>query len=112
METNYFGSRSIPISDVTKDSVPKAVKECHAIGQKAFLEKYGIETSTRYLLRINGEDSDSKAIVGAAHGNALPELGQRANSAFSSGKGAATGVMGRLGFRSMKRTLLSSLLVH
>ncbi|WP_158514354.1 HNH endonuclease [Nioella sediminis] len=91
------------LSDVTKASVLKAVEEYRAIGQTAFLEKYGFGKSTRYLLRIDGEDLDSKAIVGAAHGYALPEIGPLANSAFSGGKDAAAGVLKRLGFQTFER---------
>lgn len=86
------------ISDVTKDSVLKAVEEYRALGQNAFLEKYGFGKSTRYLLQVDGEDFDSKAIVGAAHGYALPEAGPLSNSAFSGGRDAAAGVLKGLGF--------------
>ncbi len=91
------------ISDVTKEAVFKAVDEYRALGQNAFLEKYGFGKSTRYLLRVDGEDFDSKAIVGAAHGYALPEAGPLANSAFSGGKDAAAGVLEGLGFQIIEK---------
>ena len=91
------------ISDVTKDAVLKAVDEYRALGQDDFLEKYGFGKSTRYLLRVDGEDFDSKAIVGAAHGYALPGVGPLANSAFSGGKDAAAGVLEGLGFQIFER---------
>ncbi len=87
------------ISDVTKEAVFKAVDEYRSLGQTAFLAKYGFGKSTRYLLRVDGEDFDSKAIVGAAHGYALPEMGPLANSAFSGGKDAAAGILEGLGFQ-------------
>ena len=91
------------ISDVTKDAVLKAVDEYRALGQDTFLEKYGFGKSTRYLLRVGGQNFDSKAIVGAAHGYALPEVGPLANSAFSGGKDAAAGVLEGLGFQIFER---------
>jgi 5-methylcytosine-specific restriction enzyme A len=91
------------LSNVTTDSVLRAVEEYHALGQNAFLEKYGFGKSTRYLLRINGEDFDSKAIAGAAHGYAFPELGPLANSAFSGGKDAAARVLEGLGFQIVEK---------
>lgn len=91
------------ISDVTKDSVLKAVEEYRTLEQNAFLEKYGFGKSTRYLLRVDGEDFDSKAIVGAAHGYALPEAGPLENSAFSGGKDAAAGVLEGLGFQIIEK---------
>lgn len=90
-------------SDVTKDSVLKAVEEYRTLEQNAFLEKYGFGKSTRYLLRVDGEDFDSKAIVGAAHGYALPEAGPLENSAFSGGKDAAAGVLEGLGFQIIEK---------
>ena len=91
------------LSDVTKEAVLKAVEEYYALGQKVFLEKYGFGKSTRYLLRIDGEDFDSKAIVGAAHGFALPKLGPLANLDFSGGKDAAAGLLERLGFQIVEK---------
>jgi hypothetical protein len=91
------------LSDVTKEAVLKAVEEFRVLGQDTFLEKHGFGKSTRYLLRIDGEDFDSKAIVGAAHGYALPELGPLANSDFSGGKDAAAGVLERLGFQIFQK---------
>lgn len=87
------------LSNVTKEAVLEAVDEFRALGQDAFLERYGFGKSTRYLLRIDGNDFDSKAIVGAAHGYALPELGPLKASDFSGGKDAAAGLLKRLGFQ-------------
>jgi|GEM_PF-2989170 len=95
------------ISDVTKEAVLEATKEYQVLGQNAFLEKYGFGKSTRYLLRIDGEDFDSKAIVGAAHGYALPEAGPLKNSGFSGGKDAAAGILERLGFQVFEKEALT-----
>ena len=56
------------LNDITREAVLRAVDEYQELGQKAFLEKYGFDRATKYLLTLEGEDFDSKAIVGAAHG--------------------------------------------
>lgn len=91
------------LSDVTNEAVLEAVEEFRSLKQEAFLEKYGFGTSTRYLLKIDGEEFDSKAIVGAAHGYALPEVGPLKNSDFSGGKNAAAGLLEGMGFQIVEK---------
>jgi HNH endonuclease len=51
-----------------------------------FLEKYGFGRSTRFVVRVNGRDYDSKALLGAAHGKQFPELGPLPHNNFSGGQ--------------------------
>ncbi|MEY3166670.1 MAG: hypothetical protein RLZZ343_473, partial [Actinomycetota bacterium] len=56
------------LDDLSKhESVQKAIDEFDALGQNAFLEKYGFGKSSKYVLSHNGCRYDSKAILGAAH---------------------------------------------
>lgn len=84
--------KHMALSDVTIDSVLRAVEEYRALGQNAFLEKYGFGKSTRYLLRIDGEDFDSKAIVGAAPGFGGPYVAALAAADRSAKVGSAIGL--------------------
>ena len=56
------------LDDLSKhESVQKAIDEFDALGQNAFLDKYGFGKSSKYVLSHNGRRYDSKAILGAAH---------------------------------------------
>lgn len=63
-------------SSVTRPAVLQAMAEYDAIGQKAFLTKYGFKPARTYRVWHDGKPYDSKAIVGAAFGylpgNPLP----------------------------------------
>ncbi|NKR55766.1 hypothetical protein GTG23_22905 [Rhodococcus hoagii] len=56
------------LTDITRGSVLTAIDEYGALGQEAFLEKYGFHTARIYRLSHGGRSYDSKAIVGVAHG--------------------------------------------
>jgi 5-methylcytosine-specific restriction protein A len=57
-------------------AVRRAIDEFKAIGQSAFLAKYGFGASRGWMLRDNdGQEYDAKAILGAAHGYQHPALG-------------------------------------
>lgn len=55
-------------------AIRAAMDEYDRVGRTYFLEKYGFGKSREYMLRdaATGRLYDSKAIVGAAHGYALP----------------------------------------
>lgn len=55
-------------SSLTRPAVLAAIAEHDAIGQVAFLKKYGFKRSTKYPLWHEGKAYDSKAIAGAAFG--------------------------------------------
>lgn len=56
------------LTDITRASVLTAIDEYDALGQEAFLEKYGFHAARIYRLSHGGRSYDSKAIVGVAHG--------------------------------------------
>ncbi len=45
-----------------------AVAECEALGEAAFLAKYGYRQSLRYKLVVGGREYPSKAILGVSRG--------------------------------------------
>lgn len=85
------------LTDLTTDSVNKALEEFDHLGRDAFLHKYGFSRARGYLLEREGHLYDSKAIAGAAHGY-LP--GQNALTAdqFSGGAATVQKVLEGLGF--------------
>ncbi|MFI5943911.1 HNH endonuclease [Streptomyces uncialis] len=52
---------------ISRDDILKAFEEYDRLGREAFLEQYGYEKATGYLIVYEGKEYESKAIVGAAH---------------------------------------------
>lgn len=77
----------MPESLRSRDAVLRACAEYDELGRDPFLERYGYGRSRRYLLRVDGRDYDSKAIVGVAYGYEHPGEGTLPHSAFSGGIG-------------------------
>ena len=74
------------IADIKdRDPVLLAIAEFDRLGRKRFLEKYGFGPSRSYWLVHEGQKYDSKAIIGAAHGYARPDLGPMTAVEFSGG---------------------------
>src|SRR3954469_2014279 len=80
----------------SREAVLQSVAECDRLGRETFLAKYGYRPSRKYVLRFQGNEYDSKAIVGIAygkqHGTPL-----RANQ-FSGGVGTVIPILRSLGF--------------
>ncbi|MEU9449391.1 HNH endonuclease signature motif containing protein [Streptomyces sp. NPDC048277] len=85
------------LTDITRREVEKAIEECDRLGRDAFLKHHGFRRARRYLLSYEGEQYDSKAIVGAAHGF-LPGQQPLAAGDFSGGAAHAAGLLRSLGF--------------
>ncbi|MFC7817014.1 MULTISPECIES: hypothetical protein [unclassified Streptomyces] len=85
------------LNEITRAAVLKAVEEYDRLGRDAFLERYGFGPSRSYLLRIDGKEYDSKAVVGAAHG-CLPGRNPLGRDEFSGGKDHAAKLLSDLGF--------------
>ena len=85
-------------SDITRDAVLRAMEEHDRVGTDRFLDLHGFGRSTKYLLRHEGHDYPSKAIVGVAHGYARPDLGALASGEFGGGVHGAARVLVDLGF--------------
>ena len=85
------------LQDLSKrESVQQAISEFDALGQDAFLKKYGFGKSYKYLLSHNGRRYDSKAVLGAAH---FYEFGQPLlHTEFSGGIAQTVKKLTELGF--------------
>lgn len=86
------------LSDVTKLAVYQALDEFDAIGRNAFLEKYGFSKARSYYVVRGSKRYDSKAIMGAAHGYARPDLGPLRPQNFSGGEASIKRPLERLDF--------------
>lgn len=84
------------LSDVSAEGVQSAVAECRRVGRPAFLEQYGFGPARGYVLVVDGEEFDSKAICGVAHRYDTGEV-LRAGQ-FSGGRDGAAGHLRSLGF--------------
>lgn len=84
----------------SREAVLAAIKEFDAVGRTYFLEKYGFGKSREYMLRdpATGNLYDSKAIVGAAYGYALPDEGPLRAEDFSGGEATVEHTLAALGF--------------
>ncbi|MEI2638735.1 MAG: hypothetical protein V9F03_07035 [Microthrixaceae bacterium] len=66
------------LSDLSsRQAVLEAARESDQLGRDAFLSKYGFGPARRYLLRVDGREYDSKAIVATLNQKAGSE--QRAS---------------------------------
>ena len=83
----------------SKQPVLAAIAEFDRLGRDRFLEKYGFGHSRSYWLVHDGRQYDSKAIVGAAHGYARPDLGPLKAEEFHGGEVPVKRTLERLGFR-------------
>jgi hypothetical protein len=88
----------VSYSDITRTSVLRALEEWDRLGADRFLELHGFGPSQKYVLRHEGREYASKAIVGVAHGYARPDLGSLPSSEFSGGVHGAARVLDDLGF--------------
>lgn len=86
------------VTDIHREHVLEAVAEFDRIGRQSFLHQYGFGHACAYLLVEDGQEYDSKAIVGVAHRYARPDLGPLNSSTFSGGMSGAAGLLARLGF--------------
>ena len=81
---------------VSRSHVFAAMKEYDNLGSREFLRRYGFGRSTAYTLWHQGQEYDSKAILGVA---LLHATGTAARSdEFSGGKDGAAKVLTDLGF--------------
>ncbi len=85
------------LSDLTTESVHKAIEEFDQLKRDAFLEKYGFGPARNYMVQANNRSYDSKAIAGAAHGY-LPERLPLAPKDFSGGEATVKKKLEDLGF--------------
>ena len=88
------------LSNITsREPVLAAINEYDRIGRDPFLQKYGFGGSRRYWLVRDGNRYDSKAVIGAAHGYARPDLGPMQADEFSGGAATVKQTLEQLGFQ-------------
>jgi hypothetical protein len=83
-------------SAVTRAHVLTAVDEYDKRGDEEFLTEYGVGQTRDYVLRHDGKDYDSKAVLGAAQWHATGKPASRLQ--FQEGKEGAAKVLRELGF--------------
>ena len=99
------------LSDIRrKQPVLDAIAEFNRLGRDRFLEKYRFGHSRSYWLVHDGRQYDSKAIVGAAHGYARPDLGPLKAEEFNGGEMPVKRKLERLGFRIKVDDLTASVI--
>ena len=88
------------LSDIiSRQPVLDAIAEFNRLKRDQFLKKYGFRRSRSYWLVHDNQRYDSKAIVGAAHGYARPDLGPLTAREFSGGEASIRRKLEQLGFR-------------
>lgn len=83
-------------TQVSRSHVMAAMQEYDTVGAKDFLRRYGFGRSVAYTLWHNGQEYDSKAILGAAYLHATGTVVKY--DEFRGGKDGAAGVLSDLGF--------------
>lgn len=83
------------LSNLTAESVLRAIERYDELGQDGFLKRYHFKPALEYLLLHGGKAYDSKAIAGVAHGFATGEFMESGD--FSGGLVIARALRG-LGF--------------
>ncbi len=73
------------LADIQRAHVVRAIDECRAVGTPAFLDKYDFADSYDYVVEHDGDQYPAKAVLGAAHGYALPEEGPLPHTEFTGG---------------------------
>jgi hypothetical protein len=89
------------ISNLTSPTAVRlAVSECVRLGRESFLRLYGYGFAREYPLIYDGNEFDSKAIAGVAHGYQFPDQGPLRATEFSGGiaPGGAALKLFQLGF--------------
>lgn len=82
----------------SRRAVMAAFAEFDRLGPEAFHARYGYRAADTYIVRHDGREYPSKAIVGVAYGFQYPDQGPLTSEQFSGGKAAAAGHLARLGF--------------
>ncbi len=85
------------IKDVARQDVLKAIAEFDDIGRDAFLDRYGMGEAKTYVIRYEGGEYDSKAIMAAGHGH-HPGFAPLEAREFSGGEAHTVKQLRNLGF--------------
>lgn len=80
-----------------RESVLQSIEEFDRLGRDGFLDRYGYGPARSYFLVHEGNQYDSKAIVGVAYGYENPDEGPMAAEDFSGGAATVQGWLEDLG---------------
>ncbi|MGW4059055.1 YDG/SRA domain-containing protein [Amycolatopsis sp. NPDC004747] len=94
------------LADVYQEHVLKAIAEFDDLGRDAFLDKYGFGQSRRYVVLHAGQQYDSKALIGAAHGYATGQA--LAAKEFNGGLQTVVARLTALGFDFRDLNIMSA----
>jgi hypothetical protein len=86
------------------EHVLRAMAEFDKLGRWRFLSKYGFDASRKYVIVHDGQEYDSKAILGVAHKYALPKGSPLRPGDFSGGLATVVSRLKQLGFHVVERT--------
>ena len=87
------------LSDVTAESVERAILEYDRLGREGFLATFGFDVARhRHHLIREGRRYEVKAVVGVAHGYDRPDLGLLPPQDLTGNDGAITRLLESLGF--------------
>ena len=85
-------------SDVTRESVLAAIRECDEKGRNEFLREHGYGRSRSYPLPFEGREYDSKAVLLVACGYQHPDADPLPHDAFTGGIHTVVPHLRKLGF--------------
>jgi 5-methylcytosine-specific restriction protein A len=88
----------MPLANLTREAVIRAIAEYDAIGSDAFLGRYGYRPPRSYFLVHEGRRYPSKAIVGVAHGHVSAGFTPLRAAEFSGGEKTVARILKGLGF--------------
>jgi len=98
----------VGLQDISASNINEAIAEFDQLGREEFLSKYQFGSARSCYLTKDGRSYDSKAIVGAAHAFAMPDLGVLAAADFSGGHATVQVLLERLGFEVVADTMEAS----
>ncbi len=99
------------LSEITYESVIKAIEEYRTIGKDNFLDVYGFGDARNYYLVFHGEEYPSKAIAGVAHKYIRPGYEPLSSKEFSGGKPTVERKLKSLGFNVFYKPNLSPIVL-
>ena len=88
----------MPLADLTREAVLRAISEYEALGPDRFLKRYGYRPARSYLLVHEGRRYPSKAIAGVAHGYVSTGSTPLHAAEFSGGERTVASALEGLGF--------------
>lgn len=90
------------LSEISRETILKAITEFDRIGRDAFLKENGFRPARSYFLKLGEKLYDSKAIVGVAHGFVSPSHRRLRGKDFTGGEATVEALLISLGFQVVR----------